>query len=518
MITNWKRFAPIGLYISGLSFLATFGWLIVRREVDLYFKIGLGVIVLGLALAVLLDPERAMRFFTGRQARYGSNALVITAAFFGLLVVLNYLVYTNDKSWDLTEDQQNTLASESINTLESLPEPVIARAFFTGRQSFDYAESLLKLFAREGNDKFTYEVVNPEVALELAQQANITRDGDIVLFMGERQEKVTTISEEGITGAMVRLISRGERKVYFLTGHGERTLESGSQDSYSLLKGKLEAKNFLVESLNLLTTPAVPDDAQAIVVAGPLKPLSEEEVAAIKSYVDGGGVLVALFEPSILTQFDNAPDLLAEYLASSWGIALANDLVVDLVGAQSNNPYLAIGASFGNHAITRSLTGFVTVLPTARSVDVIESSSGATSVLLVSTTQDSWGETNLEGIMNNETPDADQNADKFGPVWLGVAAESNTNDARVVVFGDSEFADDQYIQNYGNGDLIVNALDWATGQEDLISLTPKTSTTRTLKVTPTLYTKGIILLISLFILPALPIAAAVNVMIQRRKS
>lgn len=518
MNAKLKPFAPIGLVISGVAFLATMGWLIVRREADLYFQIGLGVVVLGLALAVLFDPDRARRFLTGRQARYGSNALVITLAFLGLLIVLNYLVYTNDKSWDLTEDKQNTLAPETLNTLKTLPEPVVAKAFFTGRTSFDYAENLLKLYARDSNNKFTYEVVNPEVSIDQAQQANITRDGDIVLFMGDRQEKVTTISEEGITGAMVRLLSSGQRKVYFLTGHGEPGVEAGNDNSYSQLKSKLEAKNFQVETFNLVDNPKVPDDAQAVVVAGPQTPLSEQEVTAIKTYVDGGGVLVALIEPTIVTQTENTQDLLVDYLTSTWGITLTNDLVVDLVGAQSNNPYLAVGVTFGNHAITRGLSGFVTVLPSARSVEVTQTASGISPTLLVSTSDQSWGETNFEGLKNNETPQADQGVDKLGPLGLGAAAESPTNNARVVVFGDSQFADDQYIQNYGNSDLIVNALDWATGQEDLINLTPKNSTTRTLKVTPSLYTKGLILLISLFILPALPIVAAIWVMIQRRKA
>ena len=146
MNKNWKRYASFGLYFSALAFLVTFGWYIVRRETDLYFYIGLGLVILGLAVSILLDPDSARQFFTGRQARYGSNALIITLAFLGLLIVVNFIVYQNDRSWDLTEDKQNTLAPETLKALDSLTEPVVTRAFFTGRQPSDYAEKLLKLY------------------------------------------------------------------------------------------------------------------------------------------------------------------------------------------------------------------------------------------------------------------------------------------------------------------------------------------------------------------------------------
>ncbi len=49
-----------------------------------------------------------------------------------------------------------------------------------------------------------------------------------------------------------------------------------------------------------------------------------------------------------------------------------------------------------------------------------------------------------------------------------------------MVFGDSDFAIDANFSAYANGDLIINAVDWAVGQENLISLTPKNQTTRML--------------------------------------
>src|SRR4030042_2789356 len=119
------------------------GLYIVQREFNLYLQIRLGWIVVGLALFALLDPERVRQLLTGRQARYGSNAFVLSLAFVGIVVVVNYLVYQNSKRWDLTEDKQYTLAPETLDTLKNLKDLVLAQAFFTKRMSTDQAQVVL---------------------------------------------------------------------------------------------------------------------------------------------------------------------------------------------------------------------------------------------------------------------------------------------------------------------------------------------------------------------------------------
>lgn len=99
MGTQFRRFAPLGLYLSLLALLATTGFYFVQRQWNLYIQIGLGLFIIGLALFAILDPERVRVALTGRQARYGSNVLVMTVAFLGILLVVNYLVYQNPQRW-----------------------------------------------------------------------------------------------------------------------------------------------------------------------------------------------------------------------------------------------------------------------------------------------------------------------------------------------------------------------------------------------------------------------------------
>jgi ABC-type uncharacterized transport system involved in gliding motility auxiliary subunit len=62
----------------------------------------------------------------------------------------------------------------------------------------------------------------------------------------------------------------------------------------------------------------------------------------------------------------------------------------------------------------------------------------------------------------------------------------------------------------------MNSIDWAAEQENLINLTPKQTTNRFL-VPPKVYVQGLILLITVFILPGLVIVGGIVMWIQRRR-
>jgi ABC-type uncharacterized transport system involved in gliding motility auxiliary subunit len=518
MKQTWRRFAPIGLWLALAAAVAAGVLYILQREWNLYLQISLALIVVGLALFAILDPERVRVGLTGRQARYGSNALVMSLAFLGILVVINYLVYKNPSRTDLTEDQENTLADETIATLEKLPENVEAQAFFTSQASPAQAQALLDQYKFAGKGKFDYRFIDPNSDPIAAQSAGITRDGTVVLRMGERTEPVSFVTERELTASLVRLMTTEKVGVYFLTGHGERNPNESGDESYASLKTTLESKNYQVDVLNLLASNQVPEDAQVIVIAGPRQPVSQAEVDLLKSFAAGGGALIVMEEPLPLTEFGDAEDPLAGYLSADWGITLGKDIIVDL---SSQQPFVAVANEYGQHATTDKLQGLVTLFPTARSVQVSGETADFMLTDLVKTSNNSWAETDLAALQNSAGGEQlpiqpDQGVDLMGPVTVAVVAESASSGQRLAVFGDADFAVNANFNQYGNGDLLVNTIDWAAEQEELINLTPKETTQRTL-VSPTRSTMGLILLGSVILLPGLMLVAGIVAWIQRRK-
>src|SRR5512138_754483 len=98
-LRDLRRFAWIGLVVAGLAAIVTAALVIVFHAFNLPVQISLAFFVIGLAVYVLLDPQRTREALTGRQARYGSNALLMTLAFAGIIIVINYLVNNNSRQW-----------------------------------------------------------------------------------------------------------------------------------------------------------------------------------------------------------------------------------------------------------------------------------------------------------------------------------------------------------------------------------------------------------------------------------
>jgi ABC-type uncharacterized transport system involved in gliding motility auxiliary subunit len=510
-----RRFAPYGLILSAVAFLAAIGLYIVFREFNLAVQVSLGLVVVGLAVFVFLDADQARRLLSGRQARYGSNALILSLAFIGIILVLNYLAYNNGKTWDLTEDKQFTLAPETQDLLKKLPAPVVAKAFFTSRTSSQSAKSLLDQFKSNAAGNFDYQFIDPEANPLAAEQAKVTQDGQIVLIMGDHQQSVRFASEQELAGGLVRLMNPEARTIYFLTGHGEYSPEGTGDQSYSKVKTALEGKNYTVKTLNLLSDNQIPQDAKLIVIAGPRQPLRANEIDLIRQYQAKGGALIAMEEPTPFTSLGGAQDPLADYLQQDWSVTLGNDVVLDL---NSPQPFAPFAASYGSHPITEPIQRTTSQFPTARSARAAASSGATVSLVeLVQTGERSWAETSLEGIAEGKSQiQFDPNVDIQGPISLAVAADNQTNHARTVVFGDSDFAIDANYQAYANGDLLLNSVDWAIGQENLINLTPKKNTQRMI-VPPQSTFMNLIFLVVVIIVPLLALGAGIWVFIQRRR-
>ena len=279
-----------------------------------------------------------------------------------------------------------------------------------------------------------------------------------------------------------------------------------------MVKSTLEAKNYTVNTLNLLNTGEIPEDALAIVIAGPTKPVSKEEVALLKAYVDNGGSLVVLEDPRVFTDFGTAQDPLASYLAVDWGIKLNDDVVIDPVNSQ--NPFQAVSSLYNSsHPITQNLTSnLFVVLPQARSVSITSEKENVTQTWLISTIETAWGETDL----NADQLSNDPNKDTQGPLYLAVAGENSATNGRVVVYGNSLFAIDGNFDVYGNGNMFINSVDWAAEQEDILNITTRPQTQR-IFTPPTQVRFLILVLITVVVLPGLVVFFGISSWIARRK-
>ncbi len=309
-----KRYAPFAAVLGLIGLLAAGVIWLLRREVDVAVQVSLAVGVLGLALALLFNPAAVQKALLGRQARYGGNVLVMVAALLLILVLAHYLARQNPQRWDWTEDQANTLSTETVTMLQALDQPVKAVGFYTPNAASQQnrARTLLESYRIQSDDKITYEFHDPNSNIALAQAYNVVKDGTLVLEMGENRQEVEFASEEQVTGALSRLLNPISRVVYYLAGLGEHDFEATDEAGYSQVGSLLKNQSYDLRPLNMTLTSTVPADAAVLVIAGSQAPVTVEAVAGIKAYVDGGGKLLVLSDPPIQNQ---QPMTLTEPLA-----------------------------------------------------------------------------------------------------------------------------------------------------------------------------------------------------------
>jgi len=430
-----------------------------------------------------------------RSTRYGANAVLYTAIFLALLVLVN--VVSNAHSWrkDLTEEGLFSLSSQSRKVLDNLKSDVEVLAFFQmGKGS--KLEDLLKNYAHASN-RFRYEFIDPVKHPEKAKQYEVTQSDILVVKCGERNTKITGTSEEDITNAILKVAKQEQKKIYFLSGHGEPGLDNQEENGYEVVKKALENESYQVQDLKLFTQENVPDDCAVLVVAGPKKALETGEIEALERYLKKGGDALFLLDPA------GAPGL--DTFLEKWGVKVGNDVVVDQVLRLFQGPALGVDPiveTFGSHEITQDFQGQV-LFHLVRSVQPAEPlPEGVTAVSLAKTSPQSWAETDLDTLFQKSQVSR-SGEDLSGPVSVAVAltakAERADKDkdkekeessdygeasAKIVVFGDSDFVNNTWISRMYNADLFLNTVNWLAGEEEYISIRPKATRGSRVTMTP----------------------------------
>jgi ABC-type uncharacterized transport system involved in gliding motility auxiliary subunit len=459
----------------------------------------------------------------GRNLRFGTNLVIATVAVLGIIALVEAISLRHSHRFDLTANKRYSLSPQSQRLLAELPQPVKATAFYqdtqTGRES---AKDLLDQYAYYGK-QFTYEFIDPDRNPGLAKRYGITSYGTIVLESGDKEEKVLTADEENLTNALLKVIREGKKVVYFLEGHGEHSINNTEREGYSEVKRAIESQNYVVKSLSLLSEGKMPDDASILIIAGPRKGLLDPELAEITRFIERGGKVMFLIDPE-------GPPGLAPYLAN-YGIQVVEGVVVDPVSRLFGADYLMpVLTTYEQHPITKNFE-VACFFPVALEVKTTDKMPERVSAqILAKTSPNSWLERGTEerqGIARGEGRLAfNEGVDEKGPVpVVAVAtvtarregsADTEPRKARIVVFGDSDFASNNYLNLSGNRDLFLNTVSWLAEEEHLIAIRPKESGLFFAPVTAN--QERLIFWLSMIVLPAVVVGSGVATYIWRRQS
>lgn len=519
------RFAGVGASVGVLLIAVGLGWWFISgatyppRWAYAVFAVGV-LLVMAMASST---PELLRAMLPGRrQLKYGGNAFVSLVLLFVALSFVNYLMTRYKHRFDLTKNRSNTLSPQTIKILrEKVKAPLYITYYYAGGRGGGVPPEVQRLLRNyEGNARHVrVEFVDVITNLQRAKQDGVFGGVTTILKypkIPNAVDRLTSIPDESaVTGSILKLTSSRKKRIYFMQGHGERSVTGFDEDAMSNAKSALEKLNYMVESLPLLekgsrltrevegkkedkqdehshsgkkegTSSNVIRGVDVLVIAGPRTDLTEDEDRIVRDYLDERGKLLLLLDPPE-TKLHQAMPRFHKLVADHGGEILPGILATSIVALTSEGlrsiPEVGFRLSPNDpstHFVLKGVPGacaFYGVLPMKRKTTTepgqIYTPLFQTSDRMRAASLTSAGEVKVTG------------KEPRGPFDAAFAVEQNIVEEtrkprwRMVVVGDSDWASNRFILADANQALFTSIINWLSEEEAIIDIPAKPPVTNT---------------------------------------
>lgn len=450
------------------------------------------------------------------RAQLIRNTLLLIAA----LVLVNLIGQRLKFRVDLTADKRYSLSTATLKLLKELPEAVTVTAYFTEQMPPDLAiarqelKDLLIEYATRSNGNVVFEFIDPNTADSLeqkAQQEGIrpmiaqTREKDkaenlqvymgAVVRMGDRKAVMPVVQQgaalEWTVSSAIKQVSMVDKPVIgFLQGHGEPDPALMSQ---------------LVQSLGITYSPQpmaiydslpINDRFKALVIVDPKDSISPLQLQRLDEFMRKGKGVVVAYSP-VRSDLNTTPVIdirhtgLEPWLAQH-GVRVMDNILVDArcgqvtamqqVGnfslpVQIAFPYFPTITDFADNPVSKGLDGVSFHFCASLIASGTDSTLRYTPLLFSSDHSNLLQPPQFIDI-RKQWGDADF---PLGKQVVAAEVESTfggTAPTHLVVFCEGSFCvnggGQQAVQlPESNVNLMVNAIDRATGSNDLLGLRGK---------------------------------------------
>ncbi len=485
----------IGL-IVGAVLLAFIG------SLKLYGGIVIGIGAVLILLVGLSYFSQVLAAFFSRTGRYGVNTVIMTAAFFGLVALVNYVAFENHVRSDTTATNQFSLAQRSRDLLDGLDRPISVTAYYPDQiPSIEMltrqgkVETTLSEFARRSSN-FTYQFIDPQKEADLARSQGVTAYetlavsavGTDIIDLVQPTDEVYSRLEQDLYTALLVATETQRKKVYFLSGHGERDVTRQAEDGYLKIREGLEVDNYQVETLPWAPVDedvAVPDDAALLVIAGPTGELPAAHLNALNYYMAGrypdgeprreAARIIFLAEP-------DTHDTFRAFLAF-WGVIVTNSYIRDVEGSQPNAPRTLRVGIYNPDAppeivAPRGRPLNVAFMPGTAAIEpILEETNTRLPRPIAATTPSARLIDDIERV---DPVDEDPQRVYFPAMYMDVIAPvgaaaptsrpPDNQIASMVVFGDSDFVSNRNVDRGSSAALFLNSANYLMGDFSLVSI------------------------------------------------
>lgn len=406
----------------------------------------------------------------------GILALVLAILILVIAIPINLIVSYFDFNIDMTPSKMYTLSDTSVKLLDSVRDKEIEFTILCELDDIKEIDEYLPLYYAleqyKSYENIDFNAYYPDEYPERVEELN--PDGffnlttaDIVIRCGNSIRKISSnqmfsdiyddngniveqkyVGENLITGA-IKAVTEGDiPQIYFLTGHGEKSIED-----YSLFTANLNNYNYTTSELNLSETKAVPDDAAIIFVCAPQRDITLEEKKLISEYTENGGNLAFLMSPDSSTErYTNIEDLMFRYnLAMDYNRLYESDK-----NKIVNNDKYTIAVSLPetaensdvdlttdlNTIIEQGIYPYMCESRTFKTVTGPDSMIVQTGSLLQA---DVYSVQNTSATIKSEPYGGTEKVELGNTLDLAYYAHNTQNDSKMIVMGNAEFMDDEHV-------------------------------------------------------------------------
>jgi len=481
---NDKKYYFIAGITGAVCLIFAVAYFLIKREMSPYVLINLAVGIGLTAYFLYYNIKDVEKLFINPLKTERHTVVYETALVIAVVIVVNLLSSLFYFGKDLTRDRASSISDESQKVIQWIKEPLVIQVFST-KGSNDFEKFLLDSY-NFYNKRITYKFVDPEKNPQLAQDFGITKNGEAAITYKDGHFVIPSVTEQDITNGIIRMTQPVKNKVYFMTGHGEHALDDGkSKEGYALLAREMIMENYVISMLKLEPPNYyIPGNCTILVVGGPRKMYTEMEVHAIKEYLEASGRAIFMLDPNVTSGLEG---MLLER-----NVKLENDCMIDVafpslvermlakMSGRRAAPKLLLQTmvnDFPDNEITQSLKNKSLIFPVTQSLTVADEKKFVFDMKvepLAKTTNKGWGETNLDAVFGHGTIRG-MIKERRGPrivAMLSIKGLADSNN-KVVVVGDSEFVNNEFVHQLYNRDFFMNCLAYLSNQANMISVRPR---------------------------------------------
>jgi len=459
--------------------------------------------------------------FKSNKFKYGGYATLITSIVLVILLVANLIVDKMDLKYDMTKNKLYSLSDQSYKVMDKLSKNINIIIFGKeGSEDQGIAEIINKYpdKSKKITLKYIDPTTNPQVAKKYSSTENAIASGSIVVESGSKfkvisqselynttQDQTTGETsvqslavEQKITGAIMYVVSDTNSVVYNLQGHKEQALAAEVTKS-------LSNQNFIVKTLDLLTTDWKPASGDMLLISSPSVDISKDELTKLKDFFSKGGHGIFLMD----VQKTKLPNL--DNLMSTFGIQIEQSIILEGNSEKYYQEPVYLIPTMNSHAIVDPIisASLPILFPVGQPIRQLAVKKASLKIEPLLTTSDkSWGKKDI-----NSTTTEKEAGDIDGPFDVAVAITDTQGEssAKIVVFSSSGFVN---VAGGGNIDLFMNSMNWVQDLKDNISVTPKDLTTQALEITQAQILGFSALVV--IVIPGIVLIAGVVVWLKRR--